>query len=262
ILSQLPSTPETTCESSLRCGQATWNPWAEQPSRSCLLTIRGGSTGLDPARFTSLIPAPISRRRQPGRRGRPPGPHGHCPRSPSCPMSIWAALLLIWAAAEASENCPAACACRALDTMGLLVDCGGRGLAVMPALPAHTRHLLLANNSLRSVPPGAFDHLPQLQSLDVAHNPWRCDCGVTYLRLWLEDRAPAELLRVRCAGPGPASGRALGQLSGSELGSCGWILRATWADPGPWWDAALAVVAALGLALLAGLLCTVSVPRA
>uniref|UniRef100_A0A8C3X334 Glycoprotein IX platelet n=1 Tax=Catagonus wagneri TaxID=51154 RepID=A0A8C3X334_9CETA len=171
-------------------------------------------------------------------------------------MPTWAALLLLWAAVEASEDCPAACACRTLDTMGLEVDCRGRGLAALPALPAHTRQLLLANNSLRSVPPGAFDHMLQLQTLDVAHNPWHCDCGLTYLRLWLRDRAPRELLRLRCAGPGPASGRALGQLSGSELGSCGWSLRESWASPGPWWDAALAVVATLGLALLAGLLCT------
>ncbi|XP_057562295.1 platelet glycoprotein IX [Hippopotamus amphibius kiboko] len=173
-------------------------------------------------------------------------------------MSVWAALLLLWAAAGASEDCPAPCACRALDTMGLQVDCSGRGLEALPALPARTRHLLLANNSLRSVAPGAFDHLPQLQTLLAEHNPWRCDCGLTYLRLWLEDRAPEQLLRVRCAGPGRASGRALGQLSGSELGGCGWSLPGPWAEPGRWWDAALVVVAALILALLVGLLCAVS----
>ncbi|MXQ95707.1 hypothetical protein E5288_WYG018257 [Bos mutus] len=230
-------------------------------------------------------------------------------------MPAWVALLLFWAAAEASEDCPAACACRALDTMGLQVDCRGRGLEVLPALPAPTRELLLTNNSLQSVPPGAFDHLPQLQALDLAHNPWRCDCGLVYLRLWLEDRAPEQLLRLRCAGPAHAadrtpaqlSGSELGgcgwtlrevqgrlteaqgpevdrapeqllrlrcagpahaadrtpaQLSGSELGGCGWTLRESWAGPGSWWDAALVVVAALGLALLVSLLCTIPVPRA
>ena len=116
-------------------------------------------------------------------------------------MPAWVALLLLWAATEASEDCPAACACHTLDTMGLQVDCRGRGLEVLPALPAPTRELLLTNNSLQSVPPGAFDHLPQLQVLDLAENPWRCDCGLVYLRLWLEDRAPQQLLRLRCAGP-------------------------------------------------------------
>ncbi|KAB0362979.1 hypothetical protein FD754_007135 [Muntiacus muntjak] len=176
-------------------------------------------------------------------------------------MPAWTALLLLWAAAEASEACPAACACRALPTMGLQVDCRGRGLEALPALPAPTRQLLLANNSLRAVPPGAFDHLPQLRDLDLAHNPWRCDCGLVYLRLWLEDRAPEQLRRLRCAGPAHAAGRAPAELSGSELGGCGWRLRESWAHTGLWWDAALVVVAALGLALLVSLLCTVPGPR-
>ncbi|XP_064352903.1 platelet glycoprotein IX [Camelus dromedarius] len=175
-------------------------------------------------------------------------------------MPAWAALLLVWAAAEAAEDCPAPCACRALDTMGLQVDCRGRGLTALPALPVHTRRLLLANNSLHSVAPGAFDHLPQLQALDAAQNPWHCDCALTYLRLWLRDRAPEELQLVRCAGPGVAAGRALGQLGGSELGGCGWRLAKAGVSPGLWWDAALAAVATLSLALLAGLLCTLS-PR-
>lgn len=195
-------------------------------------------------------------------RGQAAGPSLPLSPQPSRPMPAWVALLLVWAAAEASEGCPAACACRALDTMGLQVDCRGRGLETLPALPAPTRQLLLTNNSLRSVPPGAFDHLPQLQALDLEHNPWRCDCDLVYLRLWLEDRAPEQLERLRCAGPAPAAGRAPAQLSGWELGACGWSLRESWACPGPWWDAALVVVAALGLALLGSLLCTVAVPRA
>ncbi|KAM8925603.1 platelet glycoprotein IX [Lycaon pictus] len=171
-------------------------------------------------------------------------------------MPAWGALLLLWAATEATNDCPAECTCQALETMGLWVDCRGRGLKALPALPVHTRHLLLANNSLHSVPPGAFDHLPGLQILDVMHNPWHCDCSLTYLRLWLEDHTPEALLQVRCASPTLATTRPLGWLTGYELGSCGWQLQAPWTYPGVWWDVALAGVAALGLALLAGLLCT------
>ncbi|XP_058581805.1 platelet glycoprotein IX [Neofelis nebulosa] len=171
-------------------------------------------------------------------------------------MPAWGALLLLWAAAEATKDCPAECTCQALETMGLSVDCRGRGLTALPALPTQTRNLLLANNSLSSVPPGAFDHLPQLQVLDVTQNPWHCDCSLTYLRLWLEDRTPEALLHVRCASPKLATAHPLGQLTGYELGSCGWHLQASWAYPGFWQDVALVVVATLGLALLAGLLCT------
>ncbi|XP_020035142.1 platelet glycoprotein IX [Castor canadensis] len=170
-------------------------------------------------------------------------------------MPAWGLLFLLWAVAQATQSCPAPCTCQALETMGLRVDCEGRGLTALPALPVHTRQLLLANNSLHSVPPGAFDHLPQLWSLDMTQNPWHCDCSLTYLRLWLEDHMPETLQHIHCASPNLATLRPLGQLTGYELGNCGWQLPASWAYPGMWWDVALLAVALLGLALLAGLLC-------
>lgn len=170
-------------------------------------------------------------------------------------MSAWGLLVLVWTVAEAAQDCPAPCSCQALETMGLLVDCEGRGLTTLPTLPANTRHLLLANNSLRSVAVGAFDHLPQLWTLDVLQNPWHCDCGLTYLRAWLEDHMPSSLEDILCASPAHAAHRPLGQLTGYQLGNCGWQLQASWAHPGVWWDVALVVVAVLGVALLAGLLC-------
>ncbi|XP_076972492.1 platelet glycoprotein IX [Tamandua tetradactyla] len=175
-------------------------------------------------------------------------------------MHAWEALFLLWTAAGAIKDCPVPCTCQNLETMGLWVDCRGRGLTALPALPGRTRYLLLANNSLHSVSPGAFDHLPQLQSLDVTQNPWHCDCSLTYLRLWLEDRAPEALQLVLCASPAQTSHRPLGQLTGYELGNCGWQLWMSWADSHIWRDVALVAVATLGLALLAGLLCTVAKP--
>ncbi|XP_045043792.1 platelet glycoprotein IX isoform X2 [Desmodus rotundus] len=170
-------------------------------------------------------------------------------------MPTWAALFLLWATTEATKDCPAPCTCQALETMGLWVDCRGRGLTSLPALPAHTRHLLMANNSLHSMPPGTLDNLLQLQTLDVTQNPWHCDCSLTYLRLWLEDHTPEALPHVHCASPGLATIHPLNQLTSYELGNCGWQLQASWAYPGVWWDVALVVVATMGLALLAGLLC-------
>ncbi|XP_006870578.1 PREDICTED: platelet glycoprotein IX [Chrysochloris asiatica] len=176
-------------------------------------------------------------------------------------MHEWRALFLLWAVVEATQDCPKPCTCQSLETMGLWVDCTSRGLTSLPTLPARTRHLLLANNSLHEVPPGAFDHLPQLQILDVTQNPWHCDCRLTYLRLWLEDRAPEALHHVLCASPGPATAHPLGHLTGYELGNCGWQLQASWASPGIWWDMALVIVATVSLGLLTGLLCTISRPH-
>ncbi|KAM5291698.1 platelet glycoprotein IX-like [Ctenodactylus gundi] len=175
-------------------------------------------------------------------------------------MPTWGLLFLLSAVAQAIQDCPAPCTCQALETMGLRVDCQGQGLMALAALPAPTRHLLLANNSLHTVPPGAFDHLPQLQVLDVTQNPWHCDCGLTYLRLWLEDRMPKSLSSVLCASPEHAAHHPLDQLTGYQLGNCGWQLQASWVHLGVWWDLALAAVAVLGLALLAGLLCISTEP--
>nr|XP_004665155.2 platelet glycoprotein IX [Jaculus jaculus] len=171
-------------------------------------------------------------------------------------MPIWGLPFLFWAVAAATQDCPPQCTCQALETMGLRVDCEGRGLTTLPALPPHTRHLLLANNSLSSVPPGAFDHLPQLWNLNVTQNPWHCDCRLTYLRLWLEDHMPQALMHMYCASPALATGRPLGQLTGYQLGNCGWQLPPFWVYPRVWWDVALAAVAVLSLVLLIGLLRT------
>uniref|UniRef100_A0A8C5XT86 Glycoprotein IX platelet n=1 Tax=Microcebus murinus TaxID=30608 RepID=A0A8C5XT86_MICMU len=165
-------------------------------------------------------------------------------------MSAFKALFLLWASVEAAGDCPAQCRCRGLQTMGLLVDCRGQGLAALPACSRHTDHLLRTGPTISSasVPPGAFDLLTRLRRLDLSGNPWHCDCSLAYLRLWLEDRDPEALAQVRCATP------EAGHVTGSQDGGCGWRLGTSWDSAGLWRDVALVAVATVALALLAGVL--------
>ncbi|NXO45485.1 GPIX protein, partial [Locustella ochotensis] len=122
---------------------------------------------------------------------------------------------------EDGEHCPWPCSCRSLgQARGTAVDCSSRGLRSVPALPRLTRSLRLHNNSLASVPAGALDGLGQLRELQLGDNPWHCDCGLLYLRLWLEDSWAPELARLRCASPAALRMKPLGQLTGNELGVC------------------------------------------
>ncbi|NWS20272.1 GPIX protein, partial [Pachyramphus minor] len=119
------------------------------------------------------------------------------------------------------EACPPSCSCEALGgSRGLQVDCSSRQLRAVPALPLHTRSLDLRNNSLSRLPAGALDSLPRLQHLDMAGNPWHCDCHLLYLKLWLQDFSAASLGSVRCASPAPVRMKALAELTGNELGMC------------------------------------------
>lgn len=120
-----------------------------------------------------------------------------------------------------AEDCPSQCSCTSLGVArGTRVDCSSRGLRALPALPRLTRALRLHNNSLASIPAGALDSLGQLQELQLGDNPWHCDCHIVYLRLWLEDFWAPALARLRCASPAQLSMKALGQLTGNDLGAC------------------------------------------
>ncbi|NWR36669.1 GPIX protein, partial [Tachuris rubrigastra] len=118
-------------------------------------------------------------------------------------------------------ECPPSCSCGSLGRWrGLHVDCSSRQLRALPALPRHTRSLDLRNNSLSRVPAGTLDSLPSLEHVDMAGNPWHCDCHVLYLKLWLQDLSPPSLGSVRCASPAPVRMKALAELTGNELGMC------------------------------------------
>ncbi|XP_017941741.1 platelet glycoprotein IX [Manacus vitellinus] len=117
--------------------------------------------------------------------------------------------------------CPSSCSCGAPGgSRGLHVDCSSRGLRAVPGLPRDTRSLDLSNNSLSRVPAGVLDTLPGLERLDVAGNPWHCDCHILYLKLWLQDLSAPSLARVRCASPAPIRMKPLAELTGNELGMC------------------------------------------
>ncbi|NWI47018.1 GPIX protein, partial [Picathartes gymnocephalus] len=120
-----------------------------------------------------------------------------------------------------AEDCPSPCSCSSPgEAWGTRVDCGSRGLLALPALPPHTRGLLLHNNSLPSIPAGALDSLGRLRELQLGDNPWHCDCHILYLKQWLEDFWPPALARLRCASPAGLRTKPLGQLAGSDLGPC------------------------------------------
>ncbi|KAG7270295.1 hypothetical protein CRUP_030195 [Coryphaenoides rupestris] len=77
-------------------------------------------------------------------------------------------LLALWL--PASTGCPPSCLC---SSDGGEVDCGGRGLASLPALhllPQGSRALLLPNNRLSSLGPAALANLSSLEVLDLSNN--------------------------------------------------------------------------------------------
>ncbi|NXC46014.1 GPIX protein, partial [Penelope pileata] len=120
-----------------------------------------------------------------------------------------------------AEVCPPSCNCKSLGEMkGLQIDCSSRKLKEVPALPVSTKRLYLQNNSLTTIPPGAFDNLLSLEEVKIFDNPWNCDCHILYLKLWLEDLSETSLANIRCATPAPTRMKPLKQLTGNELGIC------------------------------------------
>ncbi|KAE8612805.1 hypothetical protein XENTR_v10012999 [Xenopus tropicalis] len=130
-------------------------------------------------------------------------------------------LLLVLCATGTAGQCPHLCVCTAIERKGLTVNCSFSGLGAVPQLPHNTIRLYLQNNSLTSVGAGTLDHLLNLQEVDVSHNPWRCDCGIWYLRVWLDSQT---LVRnkphVQCWGPSSLSLTPLQRLSGNEIPGC------------------------------------------
>ncbi|XP_015272384.1 PREDICTED: platelet glycoprotein Ib beta chain [Gekko japonicus] len=115
-----------------------------------------------------------------------------------------------------SPSCPSPCRCAAN-----IIDCMSADLteATLPtSFSSSTVKLYLTNNYLTSIPKGLFDNLQDLQVVYLWGNPWECDCGIQYLRTWLQQQQNRTLYRnVMCSSPSHLQGRIISYLSEDEI---------------------------------------------
>ncbi|XP_061076599.1 glycoprotein IX (platelet) [Conger conger] len=104
---------------------------------------------------------------------------------------------------------------------GLRVSCGSQNLAELPLLPPETTDLYLQDNRLTSVPPGSFDTLQGLRTLNLTGNPFHCGCSIRYLSAWLRDHAEVTVKVPTCASPASLAGRPIASLGQAHFSACG-----------------------------------------
>ncbi|XP_041854244.1 platelet glycoprotein Ib beta chain [Melanotaenia boesemani] len=136
-------------------------------------------------------------------------------------MGLLLLCLLLMFGGQRSSACPHPCYCH-----GSQVDCSSRSLtshSLPTSFPLGTTELRLHDNLLTTLPNGLLDDLTSLHSVSLHGNPWVCDCGVLYLRAWLQ-RQPASLtshVGVNCSSPPSLKGRLVAYLTEEEvLESC------------------------------------------
>lgn len=224
----------------------------EHPGRAC----RAGSRSLhahvptthsteEKAEAQEEVSGPLSSRAPagsswPGRR-QAAGPSLPLSPQPSRPMPAWVALLLVWAAAEASPRLPGRVRLPRAGHHGAAGGLPRPRARRRLALPAPTRQLLLTNNSRRSVP-------RRLRPPAAAAGPGP---GAQPVALRLRPRLPAPLAggpRARAAAAaccaGPAQRRGPRARPAQRLGA-GRLRLEPAASPGPargpggmrrWWS--------------------------
>ncbi|MGH0120677.1 UNVERIFIED_CONTAM: hypothetical protein FKN15_035063 [Acipenser sinensis] len=92
----------------------------------------------------------------------------------------------------------------------------------------HLEVLDLSTNGLTTIPLGLFDKLEGLgglsiQGLDLASNPWECDCKILYLWQWLNSNKEKVffLKDIQCATPEGLKGKMIASLTEKEVaGPC------------------------------------------
>ncbi|XP_078520977.1 polycystin-1 [Lissotriton helveticus] len=175
-----------------------------------------------------------------------PGEHG----ARSLPRLLLCLLLLLPAGARGCQPCPLNCTCGlggdcALNCSGALLS-GLRGavpedLGVPPEVTrldlSHNEitfldvqffepltsleQLDLSNNQISTLKDGIFDHLFNLTEINLSSNPFLCDCKLSWIPSWLEDKQVTVLQPwdTKCHQPDHLSGLPLLNVSFSNA-SC------------------------------------------
>ncbi|XP_044307378.1 platelet glycoprotein IX-like [Varanus komodoensis] len=130
-------------------------------------------------------------------------------------------LILLFLEAISANSCSHHCVCFPPDHKPVRVNCSFRELTTLPLLPDSTQELYLQGNKLETIPAGAFDNLQMLNIINLSSNLWHCDCGILYLKNWLEDQVgSSDISDIKCFTPSLLHGTSISALKRSELPSC------------------------------------------
>ncbi|KAG9353348.1 hypothetical protein JZ751_017925 [Albula glossodonta] len=116
---------------------------------------------------------------------------------------------------------PSHCQCSAAHPGELRFICSFKNLRELPHLPSGTTELHLQDNHLTTVPPGSFDSLRNLRSVNLTGNPFHCGCGIRYLSTWLQSQGAQYRLSPTCASPPGLANRPIAGLGQAHFSTCG-----------------------------------------